>query len=438
MENNHQNREVAVKLSGVKKMYKLGQIGGGTLHGDLESWWARIRGKEDPNTIVGTNQRLVGQTFMALNGIDLTIYKGEAVGIIGGNGAGKSTMLKLLSRVTAPTEGEIDIYGRIASMLEVGTGFHGELTGRENVYMNGAILGMTKAEIDAKMEDIIEFSEVRDFIDTPVKRYSSGMYVKLAFSVAAHLDSEIMIMDEVLAVGDMAFQKKCLNRMKDAATKEGRTVLYVSHNMNTIRQLCDRCIVLDKGRVIFEGDVETAIGIYSGTGISDLPVVYDLAKEQRPSAQHGNDLRITEFRFLSDRRAVFDRTDRVCFRIVFEARKKISNLKLYFSLNASNGTTVGLCQTYDMITDTIPGKTYSFDFAFDCSNLAEDTYCFVPDLFADDGNGKHWSVDHPVCDIRFKIVDEHPEGLNWNLTYYGNVKLNPVTVVGGGVLNEDG
>ena len=257
-------REIAIQLSGVKKMYKLGQIGGGTLTADLQSWWARIRGKEDPNSKIGTEQRLVGQTFMALNGIDLTIYKGEALGIIGGNGAGKSTMLKLLSRVTAPTEGEIGINGRIASMLEVGTGFNPEMTGRENVYMNGAILGMTKAEIDAKMEQIIEFSEVRDFIDTPVKRYSSGMFVKLAFSVAAHLDSEIMIMDEVLAVGDMAFQKKCLDKMRDAAKKEGRTVLYVSHNMNTIRQLCDRCVVLDKGRVVFEGDVETSINSYLG------------------------------------------------------------------------------------------------------------------------------------------------------------------------------
>ena len=197
MEQKMENREVAIRLSGVKKMYKLGQIGGGTLQADLQSWWARKRGKEDPNAKIGQEKRLVGQTFMALNGIDLTVYRGEALGIIGGNGAGKSTMLKLLSQVTAPTEGTIDIYGRIASMLEVGTGFNGEMTGRENVYMNGAILGMTKAEIDAKMEEIIEFSEVRDFIDTPVKRYSSGMYVKLAFSVAAHLDSEIMIMDEV-------------------------------------------------------------------------------------------------------------------------------------------------------------------------------------------------------------------------------------------------
>ena len=255
-------QDIAIRLTGVKKRYKLGQIGGGTLTADLQSWWARVRGKEDPNLPVNMDQRLVGKTFMALNGVDLTVHKGEALGIIGCNGAGKSTLLKLLCRVTAPTEGEIDIYGRIASMLEVGTGFNGEMTGRENIYMNGAILGMTKAEIDAKIEDIIEFSEVRDFIDTPVKRYSSGMFVKLAFSVAAHLDSEIMIMDEVLAVGDMAFQKKCLDKMRQAAKQEGRTVLYVSHNMNTIRRLCDRCVVLDKGRIIFDGDVEEAIELY--------------------------------------------------------------------------------------------------------------------------------------------------------------------------------
>ena len=188
-----ENSHLAVRIDGVKKVYRLGQIGGGTLQADLQSWWAKKRGKEDPNTKIGENERIIGQTFMALNGIDLKIYQGERLGIIGGNGAGKSTLLKLLSRVTAPTEGKIELFGRVASMLEVGTGFNGEMTGRENIYMNGAILGMTKTEIDAKMEQIIEFSEVRDFIDTPVKRYSSGMYVKLAFAVAAHLDSEIMI-----------------------------------------------------------------------------------------------------------------------------------------------------------------------------------------------------------------------------------------------------
>lgn len=202
------DNELVLKVDNIKKRYRLGVIGGGTLQGDIQSWWARIRGKEDPNLKIGSDTNTKRGSFMALDGISFEVKKGERLGIIGGNGAGKSTTLKLLSRVTAPTEGTIYINGRISSMLEVGTGFHPELTGRENVYLNGAILGMSKEEVDKKIEDIIDFSECRQFIDTPVKRYSSGMYVKLAFSVAAHLDSEILIMDEVLAVGDMNFQKK--------------------------------------------------------------------------------------------------------------------------------------------------------------------------------------------------------------------------------------
>ena len=245
------NKDLAIQVSALKKRYRLGTVGTGSLRADLQSWWARVRGKEDPNLKIGQKKHSKHEIFYALDGIDLTIRKGERLGIIGHNGAGKSTLLKLLSRVTAPTDGMICINGRVASMLEVGTGFNQELTGRENIYLKGAILGMTRKEVDNKIDEIIEFSECGQFIDTPVKRYSSGMFVKLAFSVAAHLDSEIMIMDEVLAVGDMAFQKKCLDKMRDAAKKEGRTVLYVSHNMNTIRQLCDRCVVLDKGRCIF-------------------------------------------------------------------------------------------------------------------------------------------------------------------------------------------
>ena len=277
-----ENQELMIRVQDVKKQYRLGQIGGGTLRGDLQSWLARKRGKEETNTLIGTDQRLVGTTFMALNGVSFTVNKGEAVGIIGSNGAGKSTLLKLLTHVTAPTSGDIDLYGRVASMLEVGTGFHPEMTGRENVYLNGAILGMTRAEIDAKMDQIIEFSEVGDFIDTPVKRYSSGMYVKLAFSVAAHLDSEIMIMDEVLAVGDMKFQKKCLTKMRQAAKQDGRTVLYVSHNMATIRDLCDRCIVLDKGKVVFDGDVDAGIAIYMSNNYSSERFL-DFTDFRRPS-----------------------------------------------------------------------------------------------------------------------------------------------------------
>ncbi len=429
MSQQNESREVAIQLSGVKKQYKLGQIGGGTLTADLQSWWAKICGKEDPNTKIGQEQRLVGKSFMALNGIDLTIYKGEALGIIGGNGAGKSTMLKLLSRVTAPTDGEIDINGRIASMLEVGTGFNGELTGRENVYMNGAILGMTKAEIDAKMEEIIEFSEVRDFIDTPVKRYSSGMYVKLAFSVAAHLDSEIMIMDEVLAVGDMAFQKKCLNKMRDAATKDGRTVLYVSHNMNTIRQLCDRCVVLDKGRVIFEGEVEDAINVYLGIDSSEFPVSYDLKNVERPSKQHGEKIVITNFSFLDKGEAIFHKGEEMNFSLSFDAHHDIDGMKLYFVVSSSNGTLVEMAQVYESFVDAKDQNTYTFSFAWNPGDLVEGEYTFIPDLFSDDGNGNHWSVDHPMKPIRFKIVDDEPKGLKWLPAQYGHVNANPIILL---------
>lgn len=265
--------ETVIKIENVSKEYRLGAIGGGTLRGDLQSLMARIRKKEDPNLQIGQDSYTKNQRFLALDNVSFSVEKGERVGIIGHNGAGKSTLLKLLSRVTAPTKGTISYNGRIASMLEVGTGFHPELTGRENIYMNGAILGMTKAEITKKFDDIVQFAEMEQFIDTPVKRYSSGMYVKLAFAVAAHLDSEIMIMDEVLAVGDMKFQQKCLGKMGDASKSDGRTVLYVSHSMNTIRQLCDRCIVLDKGRVVFDGDVEKGIRMYSNN-------VIDLNKEK--------------------------------------------------------------------------------------------------------------------------------------------------------------
>ena len=254
-----------LKIEHVSKEYRLGMIGGTSLKEELQRKRAARKGLEDPTKMVtDTSGKRTGERFLALDDINLTVYQGERVGIIGHNGAGKSTLLKLISRITAPSAGTIAMNGRVASMLEVGTGFHPELTGRENIYMNGAILGMSKAEIDRKIEDIIDFSECRQFIDTPVKRYSSGMYVKLAFSVASHLDSEIMIMDEVLAVGDMAFQRKCIEKMSQVSDVSGRTILYVSHNMNTIRQLCSRCVVLDHGHLVFNGDVEKAIAIYLG------------------------------------------------------------------------------------------------------------------------------------------------------------------------------
>lgn len=415
-----ENREIAIQLSGVKKMYKLGQIGGGTLQGDLQSWWARIRGKEDPNAKIGTDQRLLGQTFMALNGIDLTVYKGEALGIIGGNGAGKSTMLKLLSRVTAPTAGEIDIYGRIASMLEVGTGFNGEMTGRENVYMNGAILGMTKAEIDAKMEDIIEFSEVREFIDTPVKRYSSGMYVKLAFSVAAHLDSEIMIMDEVLAVGDMAFQKKCLDKMREAAKKEGRTVLYVSHNMNTIRQLCDRCVVLDKGKVVFEGDVESAIDVYMKTN-HDESVSLDFREVKRPRWIINMQIKLLEAEFINKSNVIFERDEAINLRIKWENLFDLNNVG--FRIEIWSGDDVTRCSY--LMPDFYSGKcgeTAEAVLRLDSAGLVDASYRMLFTFFLMDDSGNSVEID-AVYGLSFKIASSDPSKIVWRPNNWGYIQM---------------
>lgn len=421
--NNTNDREIAIRLSGVKKRYKLGQIGGGTLTADVQSWWARVRGKEDPNVMIGTDQRLIGKTFMALNGIDLTVYKGEALGIIGGNGAGKSTMLKLLCRVTAPTEGEIDIYGRIASMLEVGTGFNGEMTGRENIYMNGAILGMTKAEIDAKMEDIIEFSEVRDFIDTPVKRYSSGMFVKLAFSVAAHLDSEIMIMDEVLAVGDMAFQKKCLDKMREAAKKEGRTVLYVSHNMNTIRRLCDRCIVLDKGKIIFDGDVEEAIALYLNEVQDESLVCTNIGKRERPEVST-NKVHMEEIEFLNRHDCVIVQGEKLIFRLRWKSYEDLEDIRLRMIIRYRNDTAVGLTQSCSL-GRVSAGECMDNVFSFDTGMLADGKYYFSLALFQSNDLGFSIVLDHVTraCSIEILSPNDDEKSLNWEHTWWGSVKF---------------
>jgi lipopolysaccharide transport system ATP-binding protein len=257
--------DTVIQVDNISKYYRLGVIGTGTLTQDLSRWWAMLRGRPDPTLRVDQVHTARGKSnddyIWALKDISFEVKKGETLGVIGGNGAGKSTLLKILSRVTAPTTGECRIKGRIASLLEVGTGFHPELTGRENIFLNGTILGMTREEIRRKFNEIVAFSEVEKYIDTPVKRYSSGMYVRLAFAVAAYLDPEILIIDEVLAVGDSAFQKKCLGKMGDVA-KEGRTVLFVSHNMAAIQSLCSKTILINSGKVISEGKTEMIISDY--------------------------------------------------------------------------------------------------------------------------------------------------------------------------------
>ncbi|MFT5581851.1 MAG: lipopolysaccharide transport system ATP-binding protein [Psychromonas sp.] len=257
--------ETVISVEGLYKQYRLGQVGTGTMAHDFNRWWHKVRGKEDPYEIVTAinqrDQKAASEYVWALQDINFEVKRGEVLGIIGKNGAGKSTLLKILSKVTSPTKGQIGINGRIASLLEVGTGFHPELTGRENIFLNGAILGMTKTEIRSKFDEIVDFSGVDQYIDTPVKRYSSGMYVRLAFAVAAHLEPEILIVDEVLAVGDAEFQKKCLGKMKDVS-KEGRTVLFVSHNMGSISSLCDQTIWLENGKVKKIGESGAIISQY--------------------------------------------------------------------------------------------------------------------------------------------------------------------------------
>ena len=252
-----------ISVEHITKRYDLGVIGTGTLTKDLNRWWARIRHRPDPYTKIGQKDGFsdIGKSILALDDINFHVDQGEALGIIGRNGAGKSTLLKIISRITAPTRGAIRIKGRIGSLLEVGTGFHPDLTGRENIFLNGAILGMRKTEVQRKLDEIIDFSGIEKFIDTPVKRYSSGMYVRLAFAVAAHLESEILVIDEVLAVGDAEFQKKCLGKM-DSVTDEGRTVLFVSHNMQAIQNFCNRALLLDHGQTILNSTPEEAISFY--------------------------------------------------------------------------------------------------------------------------------------------------------------------------------
>ena len=261
--------DIVIHAENVSKAYQLGDFGTGTLSRDIERWWALARGKEDPFLRIGEiNDRTVhgdSDVVWSLKDINFEIQRGDAVGIIGRNGAGKSTLLKLLSRVTVPTTGEIKVKGRIASLLEVGTGFHPELTGRENIFLNGAILGMRKAEIKRQFDNIVAFAGVDRYIDTPVKRYSSGMYVRLAFAVAAHLESEILIVDEVLAVGDAEFQKKCLGKMGEVSKKQGKTVLFVSHNMASIREFCQSAILLQNGKIIENSSIDQVISKYQAT-----------------------------------------------------------------------------------------------------------------------------------------------------------------------------
>ena len=345
----------AISVENISKQYRLGQVGTGTLSDDLTRLWCRLRGKEDPFLKIGqTNDRtkksdapdpdkksgLLSRLsplatrnspdlVWALKDINFEVKEGEVLGIIGRNGAGKSTLLKILARVTTPTTGEVKVKGRIASLLEVGTGFHPDLTGRENIYLNGAILGMRKHEITRQLDEIIDFFGCERYIDTPVKRYSSGMYVRLAFAVAAHLDPEILIVDEVLAVGDAEFQKKCLGKMKDVSLNEGRTVLFVSHNMDTVKQLCEKIILMHDGMISFAGHKTDAIKEYQNK----------LSKQSIPVISGTKEIALIDLQIKNsegNQIYTFNTFDKVVFELHYASRARLDNASFAICFDGTN------------------------------------------------------------------------------------------------------
>lgn len=420
--------EIMIKIDNVKKQYRLGTIGGGTLQGDIQSWWAKVRGKEDPNSKIGAKTYRKNEKFMALDGINLEVKKGERLGIIGHNGAGKSTLLKILSRVTAPTEGTVYLNGRISSMLEVGTGFHPELTGRENIYLNGAILGMTRAEVDSKIDKIIEFSECGQFIDTPVKRYSSGMYVKLAFSVSAHLDSEILVMDEVLAVGDMKFQQKCLDKMNDVSKEDGRTILYVSHNMNTIRQLCSRCVVLEKGQIIFDGDVEEAVQVYLSNAQENISSHRELENAVRPNYISGSAMLLSAD-FEGKENCVFEVGEEIHLFLRWRAERNIENVCLRLTLCAPDGTPVGSAVSAKL-GNAKEGEIVesSVSVRFNGVSQCRSTLSFALFKRADMGMSEVLDEVEACCPMSFLDGENPNSRLRWPVRKFGFIRFPDITL----------
>lgn len=348
----------AIEFNNISKIYRLGLVSTGTLAHDLKRWWTmNIRGKEDPYLTIGeTNDRSTkGESdyVWALKDIDFKVEQGDVVGIIGKNGAGKSTLLKILSKVTAPTTGIIRARGRIGSLLEVGTGFHPEMTGRENIYMNGAILGMTKAEITKKLDEIVDFSGCERYIDTPVKRYSSGMMVRLGFAVAAHLDPEILVVDEVLAVGDAEFQKKAIGKMQDVSRGEGRTVLFVSHNMTAVKNLCKTGILLNNGRIDYSGKINGVIEKYLSNQMDRSLISISKIKDRKGNGS----LRFSDIMFLSKgvEKTVFGVGEECVIRIYFDATKELRECKssrIDIGINTAMGDRVAWLSSY-MFSDRI-------------------------------------------------------------------------------------
>lgn len=372
--------DIAIKFENISKQYRLGTVGTGTISHDLNRWWHQIRGKEDPYLMIGdTNDRsskATSEYVWALRDITFDVKQGDVVGIIGKNGAGKSTLLKILSRVTSPTTGSIKAKGRIASLLEVGTGFHPELTGRENIYMNGAIMGMTKAEITKKLDEIVDFAGIEKYIDTPTKRYSSGMTVRLGFAIAAHLEPEILVVDEVLAVGDAEFQKKAIGKMQDVSQGDGRTVLFVSHNMAAVRKLCKSGIVLKDGTVEFNGSSLDALTFYNTTEPTIKSTI--AARTDRK----GNGLiKIKDIYFTDDQDTIVESLlTGHGYYIVCELENNIKDNNSYsfrFDINIKDRNDIYICQLttfFQEIDQTIDANTTQIKIYIPRLSLLPDEY----------------------------------------------------------------
>lgn len=341
-----------IKVENLSKAYQLGQFGTGTISHDLNRWWALFRGKDDPYLKIGEekyiNSHGKSDVVWSLKNLNFEVEEGCAIGVIGKNGAGKSTLLKILSQVTAPSTGLVKVKGRISSLLEVGTGFHPELTGRENIFLNGAILGMRKKEIASKFDEIVDFSGVERYIDTPVKRYSSGMYVRLAFAVAAHLESEILIVDEVLAVGDAEFQKKCLGKMGEISKSIGKTVLFVSHNMDSVRNFCKNSLILKNGMLQHFGSTDECIEIYGET--------ININKHQWMGSKGGNGCMLKSTKIYNLENSEFDNSQDLYIEIVFEVKEEIRDLVVGFNLFSKNDEKLACC----VVDDYNPSPTIHY------------------------------------------------------------------------------
>jgi len=340
--------EIVIKVENLYKEYKLGVISHGTLYRDMQTWWAKIRGKEDPNSLISSHhgQEAEKDSFLALNDVSFEIKEGDRIGIIGKNGAGKSTLLKILSRITSPSKGKIIIRGKVGSLLEVGTGFHAELTGRENIYLNGSILGMNRREISNKLDEIVDFAGIEKHLDTPVKRYSSGMMVRLGFAVAAHLDTDILIADEVLAVGDAEFQKKALNKMGDLSTREGRTVIFVSHNMGAVQKLCNCGIILEKGKMTKQDNISAIIDEYdnsfSNNYTNNEPMINNNANRRGSNTMRFVSVALSKNKYTTDEDII----------LTFTIETFVPLYKLYFFLLIKHSNGSPLTTIYHILSDT--------------------------------------------------------------------------------------